>query len=237
MKPISMKSQGVTRPSTVEQRQVVSTQCREAIMKYLESEDLEPKHCEVMLQLVDLYGLLHPVQPSVGMTARAIRQHAKAAGLTAQKKTWRLLKRCSPLERKISSETARERARIEVQAQLYQRVRGDAVISYWSTPEDRAKHLAGRRPELEVTRFLQVGARFLQEEAGLTLDHAEECLAGMLVRSEGRLLPSRAQMKKKKDSVHTRLVTVAPLEDFDYCIAIGRDPGEDWIAIHPPPML
>ena len=113
----------------------MSTQCREAITKYLESEDLEPKHCEVMLQLVELYGLLHPVQP---------------AGLTAQKKTWRLLKRGSPLERQLRSETARERARIEVQAQLYQRVRGDAVISYGSTPEDRAKHRAGRRPELEV---------------------------------------------------------------------------------------
>ena len=102
MKPISTKSQRVTRPSPLEQRQVVSTQCREAITKYLESEDLEHTHCEVMLQLVDLYGLVHPVQPSVGMTARAIRQHAKAAGLTAQKKTWRLLKRCSPLERKHS---------------------------------------------------------------------------------------------------------------------------------------
>src|SRR5688572_32430885 len=132
MNPISMKSQAVTRPSPLEQRQVVSTQCREAITQYLRSEDLEPTHCEVMLQLVDLYGLLHPVQPSVGMTARAIRQHAKAAGLTAQKKTWRLLKRCSPLERNIRSETARERARIAVQAQLYQRVRGNAVISYWS---------------------------------------------------------------------------------------------------------
>jgi hypothetical protein len=219
-------------PSAAEKRRLaINTKRREAISAYLANEDVEPKQIETVLQLVDLYGLLHLVHPKRGATARDIHRQAEAAALIQQKKTWRALRGVALQERNSRSEAAAEAARKKVMAQLYQRVRGSAVIPRFPNPEDRRGESTGRRPELEVTRFLQVGARYLKEKCEHAPDHYEECLAGVLLRAEGNLHPLRSQARKMKDKVHTRLMDAPVLDDFDYCIAVGQDPGEEWLPM------
>jgi hypothetical protein len=213
-------------------RQAISAKRREAISAYLMGEDLAPKQIETVLQLVDLYGLLHLVRPK-RRDAREIHQQAEAAALTQWKKTWHALRNVALQERKIRSDTAAELARKKVSAQMYQRVRGSAVIPRYPNPEDRSDASTGRRPDLEVTRFLQVGARYLKKKCDHAPDHYEECLAGVRLRAEGNLHPSKSQVRKMKDRVHTRLMEAPALEDFDYCIAIDQDPGEEWLPMPP----
>jgi hypothetical protein len=62
-------------------------------------------------------------------------------------------------------------------------------------------------------------------------DHYEECLAGALLRAEGNLNPASSQVRKMKDRVHTRLMNAPPLDDFDYCWAVGKDPGDEWLQL------
>jgi hypothetical protein len=212
-------------------RLAITAKRREAISVYLSSEDVEPKHIDTIMQLVDLYGLLHSTHPQRGTTARDIQQQAEAAALSQQKKTWHALRNVGPHERKARSLAAAEATRKKVKAQLYQRVRGSAVISHLADPRNREKVFNGRRPELEVTRFLQVGARYLKEKCEQAPDHLEECLAHVLLRAEGNLQPSKSRVRKMKDRVHTRLMEAPELDDFDYCIAIGQDPGEEWVSI------
>lgn len=219
----------VKQPSTAEKRrEAISAERRNAIAAYLANEDVEAKPIETMLQLVNLYGLLHAVHPKRGATVREIHRQAEAAALTQRKKTWQALRGVAMQERKALSEAAAEVARTKVTAQLYQRVRGSAVIPRFPNSKDRRDASTGRRTELEVTRFLQVGARYLREHCDHAPDHYEECLAGILLRAEGKLQPSTSQIRKMKDRVHTRLMDAPVLEDFDYCIAVGQDPGEEW---------
>lgn len=221
----------VREPSAAEKRrQAINAKRREAISAYLIDEDLEPKQIETVLQLVNLYGLLHLVHPK-RRDAREIHQQAEAAALTQWKKTWHALRNVALQERKLRSDVAAELARKKVSAQMYQRVRGSAVIPRYPNPEDRSDASAGRRPDLEVTRFLQVGARYLKEKCDHSPDHYEECLAGVRLRAEGNLHPSKSQVRKMKDRVHTRLMEAPALEDFDYCIAIDQDPGEEWLPM------
>lgn len=70
-------------------RRATTEQRRDAIAAYLASEDVEGPHIEILLQLIDLYGLFHPAAPKAGLTARAIQQQAKAAAVRAWKRTWR----------------------------------------------------------------------------------------------------------------------------------------------------
>ena len=114
---------------------------------------------------------------------------------------------------------------------MYQRVRGSAVIPRYPNPEDRAAASTGRCTELELTRFLQVGARYLKEKCDHTPDHYEECLAGVLLCAEGNLHPSISQVRKMKDRAHARLMKAPALDDFDYCIAIGQAPSEKWLPV------
>jgi hypothetical protein len=207
---------------------------RESICVYLSSEDLEAKHIDTIMQLVDLYGLVHSAVPRRGATARDIHRQAEAAALSQQKKVWRALKNVAPDERKAQSVSAAQATRRKVNAQLYQRVRGSAVIPRFASPEDRRRETIGRRPDLEVTHFLQIGARYLKDECDQTPDHCEECLANVLLRAEGNLQPSRSRARKMKDGVHTRLMEAPELDDFDYCIAIGQDPGEEWVPLSLP---
>lgn len=219
----------VREPSRVEKRrQAISAKRQAAISAYLMDEDLEPKQIKTVLQLVALYGLLYPLRPKCRGDAREIYQQAEAAALIQWKKTWHALRNVALDERKIRSDVAAEHARKQVSAQMYQRVRGSAVIPRYPNPEDRNRASTGRRPELEVTRFLQVGGRYIKEKCELAPDHYEECLAGVLLRAEGNLHPSKSQVRKMKDSVHTRLMEAPVLDDFDYCIAIGQDPGAEW---------
>lgn len=219
-------------PSAAEKRrQAISAKRREAISTYLTSEDLEPRQIETVLQLVDLYGLLHLVCPKRHADAREIHRHAEAAALTQWKKTWHALRNVALQERKIRSDTVAELARKKVSAQMYQRVRGSAIIPHYPNPKDRSDASTGRRPELEVTRFLQVGGQYMKEQCEHTPDHYEECLAGVLLRAEGNLHPSKSQVRKMKDRVHTRLMEAPALDDFDYCIAIGQDPGKEWLPM------
>ena len=219
-------------PSAAEKRrQAISTKRREAISSYLMGEDLAPKQIEVVLQLIALYGLLHLVRPKRGMDAREIHQQAESAALSQWKKTWHALSNVEPHERKVRSDAAAELARMKVNAQMYQRVRGSAVITRYANPKDRSHASTGRHPELEVTRFLQVGARYLKENCDHTPDRYEECLAGVLLCAEGNLHPSRSQVRKMKDRAHTRLMEAPALDDFDYCIAIGQDPSEEWLPM------
>lgn len=211
-------------PSGAEKRQ-------KAISAYLTDEDLEPRQIETVLRLVDLYGLLDPAYPKRTVNARRIQQQAEVAALTQWKKTWHILRNVEPHERKVRSDAAAGLARKKVSAQSYQRVRGSAVIPRYPNPDDRSGVSTGRRPELEVTRFQQVGARYLKEKCDHAPDHYEECLAGVLLRAEGNLHPSKSQVRKMKDRVHTRLMEAPALEDFDYCIAIYQDPGEEWLPM------
>ena len=222
----------IREPSAQEKRRhAVRAKRRDAISGYCLSEDFSSQQVEAMLQLIDLYGLLHRVRQKRGTTARDIQRRAEAAARSQWKKTWHTLRNVAPHERKVRSDAAAEFARKKVHAQVYQRVRGSAVIPRYSNPKDRASASTGRRPELEVTRFLQVGARYLKEQRGQAPDHYEECLAGVLLRAEGDLHPSKFQVRKRKDTVHTRLMEAPVLEDFDYCLAIGQDPGEEWVPI------
>lgn len=214
----------VREPSWAEKR-------REAISAYLIDEDLEPKQIETVLQLVDLYGLLYLVRPKRGMDEREIHRQAKSAALTQWKKTWHALRNIELHERKVRSDAAAELARKKINAQMYQRVRGSAVIPRYPNPDDCSGVSTGRRPEIEVTRFVQVAARYLKENCDHAPDHYEECLAGVLLRAEGNLHPSKSQVRKRKDRVHTRLMEAPALEDFDYCIAIGQNPGEEWLPM------
>lgn len=214
----------VKQPSEEEKR-------RDAISSYLASEDVEAKPIETILHLVDLYGLLHAVHPQRGVTAREIHRQAEAAALTQRKKTWQALRGVALQERKARSESAAEVARTKVTAQLYQRIRGSAVIPRFPNLKDRRVASTGRRTELEVTRFLQVGARYLKENCEHMPDHYEECLAGILLRADGHLQPSTSQIRKMKDRVHTRLMDAPVLDEFDYCIAVGQDPGEEWLPM------
>lgn len=211
------------------QRQAITAKRREAIATYLTSEDWESKHVELVLQLVDLYKLMHPVSPNRPITARDILRQADAAALKQRKKTWLALKHLPLNERKLQSDAAAEFARERVRSQQYQRVRGSAVIPRYPNPEDRSGASLGRRPELEVTCFIQVGARYLNENCDQALDHSEECLAGVLLRAEGKLHPTKSQTRKMKDRLHTRFMEAPELDDFDYYIAIGQDPGEEWL--------
>jgi len=221
----------VREPSAAEmRRQAISAKREEAISAYLMGEDLEPKQIQTVLQLVALYGLLHPVRPK-RRDAREIHQQAGAAALTQWKKTWHALRNVTLQERKIRSDTAADLARKKVSAQMYQRVRGSAVIPRYPNPEDPGNASTGRRTEIEMTRFLQVGGRYMKEQCEHAPDHYEECLAGVRLRAEGNLHPSKSQVKKMKDRVHTRLMEAPALEDFDYCIAIGQDPGEEWFPM------
>jgi hypothetical protein len=212
-------------------RQAINTKRREAISAFLSSEDLKPNEIETMLQLVDLYGLFHSIHPQPGATARNIHRQAEAAALIQQKKTWRALGGVELQERNRRSKAAAEVARKKTKAQLYQRVRGAAVIPRFAALTDRKRETIGRRPDVEVTRFLQVGARYLKETCGQAPDHLEECLAQVLLRAEGNLQPSKSRVQKMKDRVHTRLMEAPKLDDFDYCIAIGQDPGEEWVSM------
>jgi hypothetical protein len=207
---------------------------REAIRVYLSSEDLESKHIATILQLVDLYGLLHSALPRRRATARDIHRQAEAAALSQQKKVWRALRGTDAHEQHAKSEAAAEVARKKVKSQLYQRVRGSAVISRLATPADRQREFQGRRTDLEVTRFLQVGMRFLTENCDQAPDHAEECLAGITLRAEGKLQPSKRQVQKMKNRVHTRLMDGPAVDDFDYHFAIGEEPGEEWLFVSMP---
>jgi hypothetical protein len=219
-------------PSAAEKRrQAVRARRRETIAAYCMSEDLASEQIEAVVQLVDLYGLLHLVRPKRGTTVREIHRQAEAAARSQRKKTWHALRNVAPHERKAHSDAAAELARKKVHAQMYQRVRGSAVIPRYPNPQDRAGASTGRRPELEVTRFLQVGARYLKENCEHAPDHYEECLAGVLLRAEGNLHPSKSQVRKIKNNVHTRLMKAPVLEDFDYCLAIGQDPGEEWLPM------
>ena len=212
-------------------RQAINTKRREAISAFLSSEDLEPNEIETMLQLVDLYGLFHSTNPKPGTTARDIRRQAEAAALSQQKKIWHILRNIAPHERKARSVAAAETARKKVTAQFYQRVRGSAVIPRFAAPADRKSETIGRRFEVEVTRFLQVGARYLKEQCEQAPDHLEECLAQVLLRADGNLQPSKPQVRKMKDRVHTRLMEASELDHFDYCIAIDQHPGEEWVSV------
>ncbi len=204
---------------------------RESICVYLSSEDLEATHIDTMIQLVDLYGLLHSALPRRGATARDIQRQAEVAAVSQQKKVWRALQGVDIQERHAKSEAAAEVARKKVRSQLYQRVRGPAAIPRLHAPADRRNETIGRRPDLEVTHFLQIGARYLKEKCDQAPDHCEECLANVLLRAEGNLQPSRLQARKMKNRVHTRLIEASELDDFDYCIAIGQDPGEEWVSL------
>jgi hypothetical protein len=249
-RPILVGNPMVKQVSAAEKRRrAIHTKRREAISTYLSGEDLTPNQIEMMLQLVDLYGLFHSIYPKHGATARDlyglfhsiypkhgatardIHRQAEAAALRQQKKTWRALRGFAPQERNARSEAAAEMARKKVLAELYQRVRGSAVIPRFADPKARKDQSMGRRPELEVTRFLQVGARYLKENCDHTPDHSEECLAGILLRGFGNLQPSKSQLKKRKDQVHTRLMDAPALDDFDYCIAVGQEPGAEWLPI------
>jgi hypothetical protein len=212
-------------------RQAINTTRRVAISSFLSSEDLTPDQSETMLQLVDLYGLFHSIYPKPGATARNIHRQAEAAALIQQKKTWRALGGVELQERNRRSKSAAEVARKKTKSQLYQRVRGAAVIPRFAAPADRGSETIGRRPDIEVTRFLKVGARYLKEKCEQAPDHLEECLAHVLLRAEGNLQPSKLRVGKMKDRVHTRLMEAPELDDFDYCIAIGQDPGEEWVSI------
>jgi hypothetical protein len=207
---------------------------RESIYLYLSGEDLEAKHIDTIMQLVDLYGVLHSAHPERGAIAKDIHRQAEAAALSQQKKVWRALKGVDPQERHAESVAAAEVARKKVKSKLYQRVRGPAVIARLAAPADRQSAFKGRRSDLEVTRFLQVGAKYLKEKCEQAPDHFEECLANILLRAEGNLRPSRSRARKMKDRVHTRLMEARELDDFDYCIAIGEDPGEEWVSMSLP---
>jgi hypothetical protein len=204
---------------------------REVIALYLSSEDVESKHVDTIMHLADLYGVLYSARPERGATAREIHRQAEAAALRQEKKTWRTLRDVAPDERKTRSAAAADAARKKVNAQLYQRVRGSAVIPHLADPQNRTKVFNGRRPEVEVTRFLQVGMRFLNENCGQAPDHSEECLAGVILRAEGKLQPSKRQVQKMKDRVHTRLMNAPILDDFDYRFAIGQEPSEEWVSM------
>jgi hypothetical protein len=218
--------------SAAQKRRVaINSKRRQAISAYLSSEDLEPTQIETMLQLVDLYGLLHSAHPPRHVTSRDIHQQAEGAALTQQKRIWRALQGVDAQERYAKSEAAAEVARKEVKSQLYQRVRGPAVIPRLATPADRQRDFKGRRSDLEVTRFLQVGAQYLKEKCEQAPDHLEECLAQVLLRAEGNLQPSKSQVRKIKDRVHARLMDAPELDHFDYCIAIDQDPGEEWVSM------
>jgi hypothetical protein len=204
---------------------------RESICVYLLSEDLEARHIDTIMQLVDLYGLLHSSLPQRGATARDVHRQAEAVALSQQKKVWRALQGVDAQERHAESEAAGEVARKKVRSQLYQRVRGPAIIARLSAPADRQREFKGRRSDFEVTRFLQVGAQYLKEKCEQAPDHLEECLAQVLLRAEGKPQPSKSQVRKMKDCVHTRLMEAPELDHFDYCIAIGQEPGEEWVSI------
>jgi len=150
---------------------------REAIAAYLASEDVEAPHIETLLTLIDLHGLLHSASPKAGITARAIQQQAKAAARRAWNKTWRALRAAALHVRQACSNAAANLARAKVNAHSYQRVRGSAVIARYANPDDRCKGVpVGRRSELEVTRLVQFGARYLKEHCDHMPDHYEECL-------------------------------------------------------------
>jgi hypothetical protein len=204
---------------------------REAICVYLSNEDLEAKHIDTIMQLVDLYGVLHSALPQRGATQRDIHRQAEAAALIQKKKTWLGLQGVDVQERHAKSEAAAEVARKKVKSQLYQQVRGPAVITRFASPDDRRRETIGRRPDLEVTHFLQMGARYLKDKCDQAPDHLEECLANVLLRAEGNLQPSKSRARKMKARVHTRLMEALELDDFDYCMAIGQEPGEEWVPL------
>jgi hypothetical protein len=47
----------------------------------------------------------------------------------------------------------------------------------------------------------------------------------------GICIRQNPQVRKIKDRVHTRLMKALAPEDFDYCIAIDQDPGEEWLPM------
>ncbi len=187
--------------------------------------DCEEETITVVVQLIHHLGLLHEPTRKAGTTARIIRQQAKTAEQTQGRKVFHdLVRKVPPDEVTRRTAAARHVARLQVEANQYQTRRGDRIIPRFPTPQDRQRGSSGRRPEIEVTHFLQILDRYLDEQEEMNVTSRLRCLAGLLCRIHGRLRPSKRELRKTMDRIRDRLRQAPPLDDFDYHWALGQEP-------------
>ncbi|HXF92471.1 MAG TPA: hypothetical protein VNK46_06920 [Nitrospiraceae bacterium] len=197
-----------------------------ALQELLRKWDCEEETITVVVQLIHHFGLLHEPTRQAGTTARIIRQQAKMAEQTQGRKVLHALVRHVPPDALAKrTAAARQVARLRVEAEQYQTQRGDRIIPRFPTPQDRQRTASGRRPEIEVTYFLQILDRYLAEEEAMEdVTSRLRCLASLLCRIEGNLRPSKLELRKMENRVRDRLRKAPPLDDFDYHWALGQAP-------------
>ncbi len=188
----------------------------------------EEQTAEIILRLVQHYGLLHQPIPDSGKTTRDILKEAKAMSARAAKATFRaLVRRMTPDELERRVEAARQLAQTKIESQIYQTRRGDRVIPRLPSHEDSQISPTGRRPEHEVTAFLQVASRYLETHQKLGANSCMYCLAGVLCIAEGELSPPQSSLQKMKERIRVRLKDAPRLKQSDYREALSVARGVD----------
>lgn len=200
----------------------------EAINLHLLEVVNDEQTAETIVRLVHHYGLLHQPVPEPGKTKRDILKQAKAMSAQAAKATFSALVRTiAPAELERRVEANRQLAQAKSESEIYQTRRGDRVIPRFPTHDDRKISPTGRRPEREVTAFLQVAARYLETHEQWKLNATVDCLAGVLCIAEGELSPSLSSLQIMKERNRVRLKDAAPLNQSDYRDALNIALGVD----------
>ena len=193
----------------------------EAMKKYLiDSWVDEEQTAEIILRLVQHYGLLHQPMPEPCKTTRDILEEAKAMAARAAKATLHaLVKKMMPEELERSVNASRQFAQTKYQSQIYQTMRGDRVIPI--VRDEDGNRQMGRRAAPEVTAFLQVASRYLETHQELGANSNMHCLAGIRCIAEGERLPSPSSVRKMKERNRVRLKDASRLNQSDYREALS----------------
>jgi len=199
----------------------------EAMKKYLiDSWVDEEQTAEIILRLVQHYGLLHQPMPEPCKTTRDILEEAKAMAARAAKATLHaLVKKMMPEELERSVNASRQFAQTKYQSQIYQTMRGDRVIPI--VRDEDGNRQMGRRAAPEVTAFLQVASRYLETHQELGANSSMHCLAGIRCIAEGERLPSPSSVRKMKERNRVRLKDASRLNQSDYREALSVALGVD----------
>lgn len=186
----------------------------------------EEQTAEIILRLVQHYGLLHQPIPDPGKTTRDILKQAKAMSARAAKATFRALVRTiAPAELKTRTEASKRLAQTKSESQIYQTMRGDRVIPI--VRDEDGNRQMGRRPAPEVTAFLQVASRYLETHQELGANSCMHCLAGVRCIAEGEWPPSSSSVRKMKERNRVRLKDASRLNQSDYREALSGALGVD----------
>lgn len=186
----------------------------------------EEQTAEVILRLVQHYGLLHQPMPEPCKTTRDILEEAKAMAARAAKATFHaLVKKTMPEELERSVNASRQVAQTKYQSQIYQTMRGDRVIPI--VRDEDGNRQMGRRAAPEMTAFLQVASRYLETHQELGANSCMHCLAGVRCIAEGEWPPSSSSVRKMKERNRVRLKDASRLNQSDYREALSVALGVD----------